>query len=151
MKHRIIASALTALSIPIPPPATAQTVKEVDAAKREIWTKEQTIYEGRSRGDLSNYRNNIAPKYLSWPPQMPGPIDAGNFSDKVVPSQEKLTMELRGFSMNGDTAVIYYATHMTQNAAGKPVDLHYQVTHSWIRRDGKWLVFAGMARIAPAL
>lgn len=133
----------------LPSPALAQSADEVEAARADIWAKEQSIYEGRSRGDLSNYRSNIAPRYLSWPPQAPGPIDVGKFSDKVVPSQEKLAMELRGFSMNGDTAVIYYATHMTRNAAGKAVDLHYQVTHSWIRRDGKWVVFAGMARIAP--
>ena len=152
MTYRIFGGAVSASCLAIgmaSTVATAQTAAEVAAAQQDIWTKEQSIYEGRSRGDLTNYRNNLAPRYLSWPPTVPAPMDAGKFPTKPMPSKEKLTMELRGFSVNGDTAVIYYATHMTQNAAGDAVDLHYEVTHSWIRRDGKWMVFGGMARIAP--
>lgn len=127
----------------------AQTEQEIGAAKDTIWAMEQSIYEGRARGDLSAYRNNVAPRYLAWPPTTAIPIGAGNLPTTVTPSQERLTMEFRDFSMNGDTAVIYYVTHRTQRYDGTASDDHFETTHTWLKRDGKWVVFAGMARIAP--
>src|SRR3546814_16554712 len=60
--------------------------------------------------------------------------------------QERLQMTLAGFAMNGDTAVIYYNTHRTRRSDGTPADDRFEVTHNWVREDGVWKVFGGMAR-----
>jgi hypothetical protein len=57
-------------------------------------------------------------------------------------------MTFMDFSLNQNVAVIYYKTHRTRLADGTPADDHFEVTHTWIREDGKWRVFAGMARLA---
>lgn len=125
---------------------------EIEKARTEIWALEQSIYAGRARGDLSSYANNLAQGYLSWPPVSARPLGAGTLKATAAnthTSQEKLDMTFVDFSMNGDTAVIYYNTHRTRRADGTPCDDHFDTTHTWVREDGKWHVFAGMARITP--
>src|SRR3546814_20764037 len=63
--------------------------------------------------------------------------------------QERLQMTLAGFAMNGDTAGIYYNTHRTRRSDGTPADDRFEVTHTWVREDGVWKVFGGMARAMP--
>ncbi len=122
-------------------------------AQRLIWAKEQAVYAGRGSGDMGPYERALADGYVSWPPGIPAPIDAAKFKagNKHFPkdSKEKLQMEFVDLALNGDTAEIYYRTHMTVSADGKPVDLYYQVTHTWVRRHGEWQVLGGMARPVP--
>lgn len=133
--------------------ASAQTAEEVKAAEVEIWALEQSIYLGRQQGDMTNYRNNVAEGYLAWPPVTAAPMRSNNLgpAGSRGPANERLTMTFRDFSMNGDVAVIYYNTHRTQRADGTPADDHFDTTHTWVRRDGRWLVFGGMARATPQL
>jgi hypothetical protein len=114
---------------------------------------EQSIYAGRAKGDMTAYASNTAQGYLSWPPTSPNPMHSDRL--QVLPpekrqSQEELAMTFRDFALHGDTAVIYYSTHMTRRSDGTPVDLHYEVTHTWVQERKAWRVFAGMARLAPA-
>jgi hypothetical protein len=137
-----------------PLPLHAQTAAEMETARTQIWTLEQSIYAGRAKGDLTAYADNLAKGYLAWPPVSDKPLATSNLrasAAKSYASQEKLDMTFVDFSMNGDTAVIYYTTHRTRRADGTPCDDHFQTTHTWLREQGKWHVFAGMARIAPIL
>ena len=142
-----VAAALMAVT---PVAAQAATPSaEAEAAKTEIWTMEQAIYLGRSKGDMSNYANNTAAGYLAWPPVSAVPMGRSNF--KEVPpeqrkSQEELKLSFVDFSLHGDTAVIYYKTHRTRLADGTPANDHFDVTHTWVKEGGRWQVFAGMAR-----
>lgn len=133
----------------LPAAALAQARSEADIAKDEIWALEQSIYAGRAKGDMSNYVNNTSPDYLSWPPTSEKPMGFDVLSasaKKVTTSKEKLTMEFTGFALHGDTAVIYYRTHRTMRADGTPSDDRFHTTHTWVRDNGKWKVFGGMAR-----
>jgi hypothetical protein len=133
--------------------AQAQTAEDMARARDEVWSLEKSIYEGRARGDLSAYADNLAKNYLAWPPVGPkplGPTVLHKAASTQHVSQEKLDMEFVDFSMNGDTAVIYYTTHRTRLADGTAVDQKFETTHTWIREKGKWHVFAGMARLVPA-
>lgn len=128
--------------------ASAQTAEETKAAETEIWALEQSIYLGRQQGDMTNYRNNVAEGYLSWPPTTAAPMRADNLGQAGSrhAANERLTMTFRDFALNGDVAVIYYNTHRTQRSDGTAADDRFDTTHTWIRRDGKWVVFGGMAR-----
>jgi ketosteroid isomerase-like protein len=128
-------------------PAAAQ-------AKAEIWAMEQSIYAGRSKGDLRPYLDTLATGYVSWPPfdARPKGEDGLQATARKMAgkTQEKLDMELLDFTLNGDTAIIYYHTHRTRLADGTPADEWWEATHTWVREGGHWKVLGGMARRAPA-
>jgi len=133
-------------------PGPAPTVEKA-AVQAEIWAKEQSIYAGRSRGDLGPYVSNTSLQYVSWPPTVKAPMGYQKLAGTTVPpnsNHEQLTMTFMDFALSGDTAVIYYRTHMTRRANGDPVDLTYDVTHTWTREGGVWRVIGGMARQEPA-
>jgi hypothetical protein len=119
-----------------------------------LWARELDIYEARGKGDLGRYEAEITASYLAWPPQHAAPIDAAAFGRDVRKfagsGAELLTMTLTGFSADGDTAILYYATHRTRLPDGQPADEHFEVVHVWLRREGDWRLFGGMARAAPA-
>jgi hypothetical protein len=147
-------AALVTLCAPSPAALsqTASPVLERDAVKAEIWAKEQAIYAGRGRGDLGPYIASTSKHYVSWPPTVKAPMDYSKLSmSKPGPGMdhEQLAMTFMDFALSGDTAVIYYRTHMTVRADGAPTDLTYDVTHTWTREDGVWRVVGGMARLEP--
>ena len=132
---------------------TVPTADEKEAAKAVIWEKEQAIYAGRGQGDLTAYLANTATDYLAWSPIQKEPAGRNSLKETnkefAGQNQEKLAMTIRGFAMNGDTAVIYYSTHRTVRKDGTPANDHFDVTHTWVRENGEWKVFAGMARPTP--
>lgn len=139
--------------IPSEPVAEEATAEAPASAEEIIWAKELAIYEARGEGDISVYLENTADGFSAWPPFTDTPygrdvleaIGGGtNGGD-----QEELTMELVSFTQNGDSAIIYYQTHMTRSADGTPVDYRYEVTHTWANVDGEWQVLGGMARAMP--
>ena len=143
-----ILPALLAVTLP-----GAAFAGEAEAAKAEIWAREQAIYAGRGAGDFGAYVGSIAEGYLAWPPGRPGPIgpeglkrDAGAL---VGQTREKLSMELVDFSLNGDTAVIYYRNHRTMRPDGQAVNEVFDNIHVWVRENGAWRLFAGMSRPMP--
>ncbi len=127
---------------------------EFEAVREELWAKELSIYEGRSRGDLSLYLASTADNYIAWPPfnEVPKGNDGLKETGRKMEgkTQEVLKMTYLDLALNGDTAVIYYKTHRTRLADGSPADQHYEVTHTWVRQDGSWKVLGGMARERPA-
>ena len=129
--------------------AAAQTKDQVVA---ELWSKEQAIYAGRGRGDLNPYYNNTSPDYLGWPPQVPAPMAREKLkpgqNSKPMGNQEKLAMKFQALTLSGDSALIYYKTHMTMSSDGTVVDQHYEVVHAWVREGGEWRLLGGMARPA---
>ena len=124
-----------------------------EAARDAIWAKELAVYEGRGRGDISIYVSNTAEGYSAWPPFSPVPYGRetlqANGGGTNGGTEEKLAMELVSFTLNGESAIIYYKTHMTRAADGTPVDYRYEVTHTWVLEDGNWKVLGGMARAMP--
>jgi hypothetical protein len=133
--------------------AAAASNPDKAAIQAQIWSKEQAIYAGRGRGDLEPYITNTSKLYVSWPPTVAAPMNYAQLNmSKPKPGydHEQLTMTLMDFALSGDTAIIYYRTHMTMRADGTPTDLTYNVTHTWTREDGVWRVLGGMARLESA-
>lgn len=124
-----------------------------DRVRAEIWEKELAVYAGRREGDLQPYLEALASDYKAWPPFRTVPAGSDGLRDLAVrmrgQDQEELEMTFLDFSLNGSTASIYYKTHRTRRADGSPADDHYEVIHVWVREEGTWRVFAGMARDRP--
>lgn len=127
-----------------PPPQTHKQVED------EIWGKERAIYAARARGDLGPYIASVARDYRAWPPFRTAPAGVEGLNQlqttMAVQTRERLDMRFVSLSLNGDAAVIYYATHRTMLPDGTPVDERFDVIHSWVREDGAWKVLGGMAR-----
>jgi hypothetical protein len=123
---------------------------EADRAKAEIWAKEQAIYAGRGGGNFDAYIGSIATGYLAWPPSRPAPIGPEGLTRDGAAlagqAREKIAMTLTDFSLNGDTAVIYYSNHRTVRPDGTAVDETYENIHVWVRERGSWRLFGGMSR-----
>jgi hypothetical protein len=124
---------------------------DLPAARADIWARECEIYQGRGVGSLNIYGDLLAPGYLAWPPHQPVPIDAAGLANRPMAAFETLQMHLVDFTLNGDTAVIYYQTHRTKLPDGTPVDEHFDVIHVWVAGQGGWKILAGMARATPVL
>lgn len=145
------AVAVTLAVLSVAPAASAQQTKA--QAQAEIWSKEQAIYKARGQGNLKPYIDNVATDYLAWPPFAAAPTGVGALnksqSKMAVENKELLKMEFVSFAMNGDAAIIYYSTYRTRLPNGAPADERFEVTHSWVRQDGQWKVYGGMARAKP--
>lgn len=135
------------------PDASVLADVSFEQARDVIWEKELAVYEGRSRGDISIYVSNTADGYSAWPPFSPTPYGRetlqANGGGTNGGTQEQLAMDLVSFTLNGESAIIYYKTHMTRAADGTQVDYRYEVTHTWVVEDGDWKVLGGMARAMP--
>ena len=133
--------------------ANAQTAADMAKAKEEIWAKEQKIYAGRSEGNLNFYLSNAAPNYVGWPPQSAKPLNRAqlteNSKEMKGQTKEKLSMELMDFTLQGNTAVIYYMNHRTARPDGTPVDEKFENIHVWTRVGAEWNVVGAMSRIQP--
>jgi hypothetical protein len=131
-------------------PVLAQTAAETADAKDKIWAKEQSIYAGRAAGGLSNYVNATAPNYMAWPPFFRAPFGLKGLKDtqpRVAGAKEHITSEFKDFTLQGDTAVIYYTNHRTEMGDGTPVDQYFENIHVWVRIGGDWKVLGGMSRL----
>ena len=131
-------------------------VEETPAAVRDrLWRLELDIYEARGNGDLHVYAGHVSEHLLVWPPWRTAPMRALDLRRQAEgfggTDREVLTLSLLDFSMDGDTAILFYRTHRSRLPNGRPCDEHFQVVHVWLRRDDRWLLLGGMARpsLAP--
>jgi hypothetical protein len=131
--------------------ALAQTTDPVAEAKAIIWAKEKAIYAHRAEGDMGYYVANASPAYMSWPPITALPerlnVTAANANITLKSgNKEKIENKLVDFTLDGDTALIYYINHRTARGDGTPVDETFSNIHVWVKRKGEWLLLGGMAR-----
>jgi hypothetical protein len=146
-------AACTVSSAPVPEKLDAQ---EIEA---DIWEMEAAIFEGRGRGDLSNYLNVTSSQYLGWPPVLDKPLSLDGFRAQENMGQsaaligEEITFEKNGFTINDNTAITYFTSHRTKMGEGmavngsRDVSQYYENTHTWTFEDGEWRLIGGMARL----
>jgi ketosteroid isomerase-like protein len=150
----LLAGALLALPAAPPAPTDAPRGQRRAEVQAEIWAAEQAIYAARGRGDLKPYIQAAARDYRAWPPFRPAPAGVEGLNQlgatMATQTKEKLEMRFVSLALSGDAAVIYYQTHRTMLPDGRPVDERFDVTHTWVREDGRWKVLGGMARNRPA-
>ena len=120
------------------------------AARDEIWSKEQAIFSGRSRGDLGVYVGFTAGDYMGWPPGSPDPLGVEQLREGAEQmrgkDQEEIAMEFGDITFSGNTAVIYYSTHKTRLPDGEPVDQTADIAHVWVRETGEWKLLGALGR-----
>ena len=120
------------------------------AARDEIWSKEQAIFEGRSRGDLGVYVGFTSGDYMGWPPGSPDPLGVEQLREGAEQmrgkDQEEIAMEFGDITFSGNTAVIYYSTHKTRLPDGEPVDQTADIAHVWVREESEWKLLGALGR-----
>lgn len=152
--HRFIWRALIAAALIVPLAQAEELDPETIAARDAIWAKEKAIYAARGDGNLQVYADSISDAYVGWPPGLDEPGDsdylrqaAANMAAMENVDNEKLTMELTGFTRSGDTAVIYYRTHRTALPTGEPVDQRFHIIHVWTLEEGDWRLIGALGRM----
>ncbi len=130
--------------------AFAQTAAEIAKAKDEVWAKEKTIYTYAERnlgGDF--YYRISADGYLGWVYGTPKPFHKPSAPPTPLktPTKEVITPEFTDFSLEGNTAILYYTNHRTMLRDGTPVDQYFDNIHVFIREGGDWKLLASMSRI----
>ena len=123
-------------------------------AREAIWAKEMAIYQGRSRGMIDFYLANASPRFLAWTAGTTAPfgLDTLRAGQATMRGRdnELIATTFKGFSLSGDTAIIYYQNHRTRLPDGGVVDQTYDNIHVWQKTDGDWKVLASMSRLLPA-
>ncbi len=130
-------------------------IDETPASVREqLWQLELDIYKARGDGDLRVYASHVSEHLLVWPPWRTAPMRAEDLRRQAESfggtDLEMLTLSPIEFSMDGDTAILFYRTHRSRLPDGRLCDEHFQVVHVWLRRDDRWLLLGGMARPSPS-
>ena len=147
----LMAASLGGSASPAPQCAT-MFEGDKDRILEHIWQKEMAIYQGRANADLSYYLSNTSDNFLAWTAGTPKPYNKQEFSEKQKAisgnNKEIITTKFDGFTLSGNTAVIYYTNHRTRLPDGKIVDQKYDNIHVWINEDCSWNVFASMSRPA---
>lgn len=157
--HLITLLSLLALSAFIAACSSNAEVEIINDAESEIWAKELAIFEGRGEGDLSNYVNSASMAYLGWPPSLEKPSTRDNLVAMAAQSSalkgEVTEITKKGFTRDGDTAIVYFLTHRTRLGVGfaeedaRDVNQYFENIHVWTLEDGEWRLIAGMARKPP--
>lgn len=126
------------------------TIDKAEATK-QIWAKEQAIFEGRSKGDLSPYMSFTDRDYAAWPAGRSAPVDAEALArDAIIlapATREQLTLEFIDLRISGTAAVIYFRTHRSRMPDGEPVDQRYDNTHTWVHDGQDWRILGGLSRL----
>lgn len=156
---RLILAPLVLLGMTLSIGCAEENEVAVTSVEDDIWAKEFAIFEGRGRGDLSNYVNVASEAYLGWPPSLQEPSNRDNLVAMAKESSalegEVITITKKGFTHQGDTAVAYFLTHRTRLGVGfaeedeRDVDQYFENVHVWTLQDGEWFLVAGMARGVP--
>jgi hypothetical protein len=153
---RIARFAVTAMVLAAATATAIEALPVEDAtevARKQIWAKELAIYAGRGKGQLDFYIDNASQEYLGWPPTATAPFPLKDLRRDGIAlrgkNQEKITTSFKGFTLSGETAVIYYTNHRTAKADGTPVDQYYENIHVWAREGEDWKVLGGMSRLLP--
>lgn len=119
----------------------------------ELWAAEHRIFAGRARGDMSAYLELASPAYLGWPWGAAEPFDEATLRDQVedrpMPPGEAIELRYRGCTEHGDTALVYFTTHRTRMAGGRPVDQRYDNIHVFTRAAGQWRLIGSKSRPIP--
>lgn len=138
-------------------PALTEAQKATTQA--ELWAKEIAIFEGRSRGELSQYLDVTSDSYLGWPPMMAQPLTLNTLRKQAERAAafkgEVVTLEKNGFTMNDNTAILYFTFHRTRLGQGfgeandRDVDESSEIGHVWTLENGDWKMIGVMARRLP--
>lgn len=130
--------------------AFAQSAEEIAKARDEIWAKEKTIYTYEQRNLGGDYYYNISAEgYLGWTYGSAKPFRKAKAppEPRTTPTQEVITPEFTDFSLEGDTAILYYTNHRTKLRDGTPVDQYFANIHVFIRDGSDWKLLASMSRL----
>jgi hypothetical protein len=130
--------------------AFAQSAEDIAKAKDEVWAMEKKIYTYEQRNLGGDYYYRIsADGYLGWVYGTPKPFHKPNGPPTPLktPTKEVITPELTDFSLEGNTAILYYTNHRTMLRDGTPVDQYFDNIHVFIREASGWKLMASMSRI----
>ncbi|MEM1263244.1 MAG: hypothetical protein AAGH76_12665 [Pseudomonadota bacterium] len=151
-----VALAIVSACAPEAPAPVMASAEDIEAL---IWQQELAIFEGRGNGTIRTYLDSASDDYLGWPPVLPTPtnLDALKASaDAAIALRGEVSdLSRQGFSLSGDTALMYFLNHRTRLGDGmaaegeRDVDEYYENIHVWQQQDGAWKLIGGFARRLP--
>ncbi len=142
-----------AFAVALPSISFAQSAEEIAKARDEVWAKEKTIYTYEQRNLGGDYYYKISAEgYLGWVYGTPKPFHKPKAppTPLTTPTKEVITPEFTDFSLEGNTAILYYTNHRTMLRDGTPVDQYFANIHVFIREENDWKLLASMSRLEPA-
>ena len=130
--------------------AFAQSAAKIAKAKDEVWAKELKIYTYEQRNLGGDYYYSISAEgYLGWVYGSPKPFRKAKEPPKPLktPTKEVIKPEFTDFTLEGNTAILYYTNHRTMLRDGTPVDQYFPNIHVFIRDGSDGKLLASMSRL----
>lgn len=158
MKRTLFAAATLAAFAVMCVSASAQQEPSSTRATEQVWAGEESYWQYVKAHDVKNYMALWAKDFAGWPISDQHPIhwaDIASFVTKKGSLTQVASYNLHRESveMHGPAVMTYYrATVRRHNADGSESTKIYRMTHTWMKRDGKWQIVGGMSAmdIPPA-
>ncbi len=133
--------------------AAAAHGEELPAEAREVWKLEEAYYRYAKNNDPQSYLSLFSDKVVGWPAMDPRPKGKDAVSQwigKVHSNpEENWQYELQRLAIQsfGDVVVVHYRLrdYFVSAQSGEEIrSEYYRISHTWLRREGKWQLISGM-------
>ena len=134
--------------------ATSAFSEELTAEEQEVWALEEAYYAFAKNNDSEGYLRLFNDSVIGWPTMDPLPKGKDKVSQWIAtvhsnPEEEwQYEIELlRIQSFDADVVVVHYRLrdYFVSAASGEELRSEsFRITHTWLRRDGRWQIISGM-------
>ncbi|MGB6482658.1 MAG: nuclear transport factor 2 family protein [Candidatus Acidiferrales bacterium] len=150
MKRTVLAGA-TLIALLLGASGFAQQTSRTGNEREQVWAGEEAYWQYVKAHDAKNYMALWAKDFTGWPISDERPIhwsDIASFVTKKGSLTQVVSYELQRESveMHGPAVITYYrAIVRRHDANGSESTKAYRMTHTWMKRGGRWQIVSGMS------
>ena len=121
--------------------------------EREVWALEIQYYEFARNNDPEGYLGLFNDSVIGWPTTDPLPKGKNKVSQWITAVHSnpeeiwQYELERLAIQSHGDVVVVHYRLrdYFVSAASGDEIrSQQFRITHTWIKRDNRWQIAAGM-------
>lgn len=121
----------------------------------KVWADEESYWRDVKTHNVTDYMVLWADDFNGWPISDEHPIHRGDIAPFVTKNgslSEVASYELHRESVevHGPVIITYYrVTVRRRNADGSVTPTAYRMTHTWMKRSGRWQIVGSMSAMDP--
>jgi ketosteroid isomerase-like protein len=132
--------------------SSAAWALDLSPDEQAVWQMEEQYWRDVQSGDVESYLKLWHENFVGWPCFAWEPSDKasiGGWVRDIRDNHWKLTYTLKPYAVRvtGDLATaLYAAEYVTDYGDGTSsgAGIWRKFTHTWIKREGRWLIITGM-------
>jgi len=125
---------------------------DLDADQTKVWQVEELYWKVVAAGDVDGYSALFHENFIGWPCTSDTPKGTQNSSAWVKEIRDNkwtlnYTLRPEAVQLFDDVAVVHYAAEYVfdyGNGTRRGEGDWRKFTHTWLKKDGRWLLIGGM-------